>query len=77
MATMLDNLNDILFRELERLNCDNMSEDAIAIEVSRAKAISDVSSKVLEGGRLSLDAAKFIDTALDANAQVPLLLRGK
>lgn len=75
--TRIDYLNDILFDQLERLNRDDLSDDAIAIEVSRAKSIADVAGKVLESGKLALDAAKFKDTALDANAQVPKLLGGE
>lgn len=51
----LGDLNEILFYELERL-AEADGEEAVRIEVSRAKAIKDMSETVLENSRVAMEA---------------------
>lgn len=69
-------LADHLFAELERLGDESLEGDALRQEVDRARAIGEVAGKVIETGKLMLDAAKFRDSAIDANVELPRLLNG-
>ena len=43
---------------LERLNDEELTEDEILKETERAKAITNVAGKIIDNGRLILDAQK-------------------
>ena len=47
----MEDLNNILFEQLERLNDDSLNLDE---ELKRAKAISNVSDKLIQSADLSL-----------------------
>lgn len=57
MKNKLTNLNNHLFLELERLNEEELSQDKLIFEVSRAKAIGAVASQIIANGNLMLKAA--------------------
>lgn len=52
-------LNNHLYEQMERLNDDELSDEGLAKEVTRAKSMTDISSKIIENARLALDAEKF------------------
>ncbi|MDD6383985.1 hypothetical protein ACVRZC_01665 [Streptococcus hyointestinalis] len=54
----LSDLNNHLFMALERLNDEELTEDEIVKETERAKAITNVAGKIIDNGRLILDAQK-------------------
>lgn len=54
----LSDLNNHLFMALERLNDEELTEDEILKETERAKAITNVAGKIIDNGRLILDAQK-------------------
>lgn len=62
MKNLVD-LNNILFDELERLNNDEIlkEKDNLEKELSRAKAIIDISNQVVSNARVMLDAKKHSD----------------
>lgn len=72
----LKDLNDHLFMQLERLNDEELDKETLDREIQRSKALSNVASKIIDNGRLVLDAQKFADDKLDANKQVPRMLEG-
>lgn len=52
-------VNDILFRQLDRLEAvDRTDAKAMQAEIARSKAVQQVAGKVIENGRLVLDVAK-------------------
>lgn len=63
MKNDLNSLNNYLFEELERLNDDEelSSEENLNKELKRAKAISGVSTAIVNNAKLILDAKKYAD----------------
>lgn len=59
----LDNLNDILFEELERLNnSETFKDDDIFIkELNRSKSITTLATAIVNNARILLDAKKYVD----------------
>ena len=74
----LGRLNEILFDELERLNAlDITDKEAVAVEVSRSKAIQDTAKEVNQSARTILETAKLRAGISGArSASVPKLLEG-
>ena len=52
----LADLQDALFGQIDRLSDPNISEDKLKAEVARTKALTDVASRIVDVGRLSVDA---------------------
>lgn len=74
MANLLD-LNDRLFRELDRL--ENAEGDALEVEIERAKAISEMAMRVIDNAGVVIRAAQVQQQAMDDTASrviVPRLL---
>ena len=63
MKNDLNSLNNYLFEELERLNDDEelKNEEKLNKELKRAKAISGVSTVIVNNAKLILDAKKYAD----------------
>lgn len=76
MKNKLNNLNDHLFAQLERLGDENLSGDKLALEISRSKSITDVSKEIISNARLVLDAhVKSADMVV--NKPLPSMLEMK
>lgn len=58
MKNTLDDLNNYLFESIERLNDDSADLD---MEIKRSEAIQKVAQKIIESGKLKLDARKHFD----------------
>lgn len=72
--TLLD-LNNHLFMEIERLGDEDLSEDKIDFEVSRARALSSVADRIIHNASLMLDAKKHFDECSDdKNKKMPKFL---
>ena len=56
----LNDLNNHLFAQLERLNDEELTGDQVKIEVSRAKAISGVASQVIKSAKVTIDAMRLV-----------------
>lgn len=56
----LSDLNDHLFAQLERLNEEDLNDQQIKNEVSRAKAISGIASQVIKSAKVTIDAMKLV-----------------
>lgn len=56
MKTKLSDLNEHLFGQLERLNDTDLKGENLMSEISRSKAITDVSKEIISTHRLVLDA---------------------
>ncbi|MDR1507860.1 MAG: hypothetical protein LBI67_12235 [Treponema sp.] len=61
MKNKLSDLNNHLFEVIERLNDDDLQGEKLREEIGRAHAISIAASKIIDGGKLMLDAAKAAD----------------
>lgn len=58
----LNDLNNYLFAEIERLDDESLTEDQLFKETRRAKAIANVSSQIISNANLQL---KAIQTSLE------------
>lgn len=58
MKNKLIDLNNHLFAQIERLGDEELNKDKLTEEVERAKAVTDVAKRIIENGRLALDAKK-------------------
>lgn len=56
--TMID-LNNHLFEQMERLNDDELNNEELDKEIRRAKAMTEVSSQIIENAALGLSAEKL------------------
>ena len=57
----LRDLNNYLFAQIERLNDEDLDDASLEREVERSKALSLISSQVINTHNLVLKAAKMID----------------
>lgn len=76
MKETLTDLNSLLFEQLERLGNGDLSKEGLKDEIARAKAVSDISTRIIANADLVLRAAKFNDEKLNADANLPKLLGG-
>ena len=56
----LEDLNNHLFAQLERLGDEDMDSKELEEEIKRAKGITDVAKQVIDNARLSLEGARFV-----------------
>lgn len=57
----LSDLNDHLFAQLERLSDEEMNGEELDKEISRSKAVSQVSSQIINNAKVTLEAARLVD----------------
>ncbi|MBE9439725.1 hypothetical protein IM146_04925 [Staphylococcus epidermidis] len=70
----LNDLNNHLFAQLERLSDEDLKGEELQEELNRSKAVSDVAKNIVSNGNLILQAHKFKDERMDANNHLPELL---
>ena len=56
MKNKLTDLNNHLFAQLERLGDESLDSEKLKDEIARSKAITAVSSQIVNNARLALDA---------------------
>lgn len=76
MKNTLGDLNNHLFAQLERLNDEELKGNLLEEEIRRAKAITQVASKIIDNGTLVLDARKLSEDRLDIRENLPKMLDG-
>lgn len=64
-------LDNHLFAELERLDDEPLTGEALEAEIKRARAVSSVAAQINASRANSLRAAQFMDQAADARASLP------
>lgn len=75
MRNNLEDLNNHLFAQMERLSDESLQGEALTQELLRTKAITDVASQIIGNGKLALDVQKALGSG-DARA-VPKYLEAK
>lgn len=70
----LSDLNDHLFIQLERLNDESISGEELAKEISRAKAISAVSSQLIKSAKVTVDAMKLVSNGDLSVNEIPTMI---
>lgn len=76
MKNTLGDLNNHLFMQLERLNDEDLENEKLKEEIGRAKSVSGIADKIIENGKLVLEARKFVDNRMDIDKEVPKMLEG-
>lgn len=69
----LNGLNEMLFKQMDRL--DSASKEDLADEIARSKAIRDVGETIIANGKLMVDASREMTAAGEA-VKVPKGLLG-
>lgn len=67
-------LNDYLFKELEILRDDSLSEEALNRELKISKQVVSVSQTIINNANLLLQAKKHIDSVKEENNSIAPLL---
>ncbi len=75
MRNTLGDLNNHLFEQLERLNDEELKGDSLKEEIMRAKAVTDIASKIIDNANTVLDAKKLQSETLGrSNVTMPKML---
>ena len=79
MKNNLNDLNNYLFEQLERLNDDEelSKEEVLDKELKRAKAITNISTAIVNNAKLVLDIKKYADELGIKNESEILKLKDK
>jgi uncharacterized protein (DUF342 family) len=72
----LGSLNNIMFDQLNRLNNQKLTKEELKEEIERSKAMAQVSTQIVNTGKLALDAERFKDRSMHANPSTPKMLEG-
>jgi hypothetical protein len=72
----LIDLNEALFKQMDRLTDESLSEEALQKEIQRSKAVSNLAAQIVQNAKLALEGAKAIKSgAVDSGTL--MLGRGK
>lgn len=77
MRNTLEDLNNYLFEQLERLNDDNLSKEDFEKERKKTDSIVKVAEKIIQNGELAFRTMQHMDEygyGLEKNRKVPELL---
>lgn len=82
MKNTLNDLNNHLFAQLERLGDEDIKGEQLQEEIARAKAISDIATQIISNGTLVLKAETFRQEYMPSNnskemKKFPPMLRTK
>ncbi|WP_099346265.1 hypothetical protein [Clostridium tertium] len=75
MKNTLGDLNNHLFEQLERLNDEELKGEELKEEISRAKSITDIASKIIDNANTVLQAKKLqAETLGRSSVTIPKML---
>lgn len=61
MKNTLNDLNNYLFEQLERLQDDSLDDAGLEREIQRSEAVQKVAKTIIDNGVLALQAKKHLD----------------
>ena len=73
-SNRLEDLNDLLFNELTRLDRDDIKPEELSHEIDRAKAMADVGNTIINNANTVLKAAEIYDRRVDRNMTLPHMI---
>lgn len=59
--TTLNDLNEYLFQELDRLTNEDLSAEELDKEIKRSDSLQKVAKTIIDNGNLALHAKKYLD----------------
>ena len=69
----LNDLNEVLFKQLEALDDPNMTDEEFDKQISKADAVVKVSNVILNNAKLALDTQKHFDEyGMERDVDMPL-----
>ena len=76
--TKLTDLNEYLFDQIKRLNDENLSKEQVALEITKAQAITNVADTIIKNGELTLKTALVMQkmSTQGSSAALPKMLTG-
>lgn len=77
MQNNLSDLNNHLFSQLELLESGELSEKELDLELKKAKAITQISSQILNVARLQIAAINTAESCRLCNDDMPALIATK
>lgn len=60
MKNSLEDLNNHLFAQIERLGEEDLKEEKLQLELNRTKAITSVATQIIQNGKLALEVQKAL-----------------
>lgn len=73
MKNQLIDLNNHLFAQLERLNDEDLQDDALRNEIERGKAVANVAREIIGNAKLALEAHR-LEREYGSTAKAPAML---
>lgn len=70
----LEDLNNHLFAQMERLNDEELTDEQLKQEVVRAKSVSSIASQIISNTRVAMDVVKMKHDMVSGKEEMPKLL---
>lgn len=67
----IQDLNDHLFEQLERLNDNSLNKETMEIEAKRAKAMTGIATQIVNSHKVTLEAMKLIASGNLRTTEIP------
>lgn len=75
MKNGIEDLNNYLFEQLEKLNDSDLSDEELEKEIKRSKAVTSVADTIIKNASLALDVIKIREEyGLDDARSFPAML---
>lgn len=69
-------LNNHLFEQMERLNDDSLSKEDLKKELDRSRGMMNLSTKIIDNARLSLEAEQLKIEYSNKAVELPKMIGG-
>lgn len=73
MKNTLNDLNNYLFEQLERINDDSLSDEELDREIKRSDAVQKVARTIVDNANLVLQAKKHVEEWGKDTVDAPML----
>ena len=74
MKNTLNDLNNYLFAQIERLDEEDISEEKLHTEILRPKAIVGVATAIINNADVAIQAIKIKESGITENMKLPKML---